>query len=275
MRPLLVILYFGLMPCIFLFAQKPPVKFGEVTKEELAMTSYLKDSTAPAVILADYGESSIVYRQNIGFSLDFVRTTRIKILTKEGLTWGDFTIPLYKGKSEEEKLSGLKAVTYNLENGRITESKLKNDAVFKENSSATHDLVKLTCPNVREGSVVEITYKINSPFIFNFQDWTFQSTIPVVTSEYRAQIPEYFFYDRYVQGYIPLDVNEETRAQNSIRLTSFERTGQYNVKSQATTDQIDYQDHRYRWVLNNVPAFKPEPYMTSVGDYVTKNPQAR
>ena len=269
MRLLLVSLCLGLIPSV-LFAQKPPVKFGDVTKEELAMTSYAKDSTASAVILADYGESSIVYRQNTGFSLDFVRTTRIKILTKEGLAWGDFSISLYKSKSDDEKLSALKAVTYNLENGKIIESKLKNDAVFRENSSANYDVVKLTCPNVREGSVVEITYKINSPFIFNFQDWTFQSTIPVVTSEYRAQIPEYFFYDRYVQGYIPLDVNEETRAQNSIRLTSFERSSGRVAQSTATTDQIDYQDHKFRWVANNVPAFKPEPYMTSVGDYVTK-----
>lgn len=251
-------------------AQKAPLKFGDVSKEELGMGLYANDSTAPAVILADYGTSAILYRQNVGFTLDFERITRIKILTKDGLRWGDFTIPLYKGKSEEEKLVGLKAVTYNLENGKVVESKLKNEAIFRENESANWDLIKVTCPNVREGSVVEITYKINSPFVFNFQDWSFQTTIPTVTSEYRAQIPEYFFYDKYMQGYIPLDVSDETRESNAIRLTSFERSGDYSGGSRATTDQIDYQDIKHRWVANNVPAFKPEPYMTSTVDYMTK-----
>lgn len=269
MRIIILSLCLGCMHFVS-FAQKPPIKFGEVTKEELTMISYDKDSTAPAVILADFGRSAIIYRQNIGFTLDFERITRIKILKKDGQSWGDFTIPLYKSTAEDEKLSGLKAVTYNLENGKIVESKLKNDAVFREHYSENRDLIKLTCPNVREGSVVEITYKINSPFVFNFQDWTFQSTIPTVTSEYRAQIPEYFFYDKYMQGYTPLDISDETRQQNSIRLTSFERTGRYNLQSQASTNQIDYQDVVYRWVANNVPAFKPEPYMTSITDYITK-----
>lgn len=269
MKALIASLCFGL---IFFFsnAQKPPVKFGDVSKEELEMASYINDSTAPAVILADYGTSTILYRQNVGFSLDFERITRIKILTKDGLSWGDFSIPLYKGTSDEEKLVGLKAVTYNLEDGKVVESKLKNDAIFRENESANWNLVKLTCPNVREGSVVEITYKINSPFVFNFQDWAFQTTIPTITSEYRAQIPEYFFYDKYMQGYVPLDVSDETRESNAIRLTSFERTGDRNVQSQATTNQIDYQDVKHRWVANNVPAFKPEPFMTSTVDYMTK-----
>ncbi len=254
-----------------LFAQKPPVKFSDVSKEEVSMTSYDKDSTASAVVLADYGNSSITYRQNLGFTLDFERTTRIKILTKEGLHLGNFTIPLYKSGSDDEKISGLRAVTYNLEDGKIVESKLKNDGVFTEHYDSNHDLVKVTCPNVKEGSVVEITYKVNSPFLFNFQDWYFQSTIPTIVSEYRAQIPEYFNYEKYMQGYVSLDVVDQTQQSNSIRLTSFERSGgSFGMTSTATTDQIDYLDNRFRWVANDVPAFKPEPYMTSVSDYITK-----
>ena len=253
-----------------LAAQKPPVKFGDVSKEELSMTIYDKDSTASAVILADYGHSAIVYRQNIGFSLDFERTTRIKIFTKEGLSWGDFSIPLYKSGTDDERLTGLKAVTYNLENGKIVESKVRNDGIFKENVDTHWDVTKVTCPNVREGSIVEITYKVNSPFWVNFQDWSFQSSIPTALSEYRAQIPEYFFYDRYMQGYTSLDVSEETRSSNSIRVTSFQREGNYNTRSTANTDQLDYMDVNSRWVATNVPAFKPEPYMTSASNFITK-----
>ena len=253
-----------------LAAQKAPIKFGDISKEELSLTTYDKDSTAPAVILADYGESSLLYRQNIGFAIDFERITRIKILTKEGLDWGDFVIPLYKSGSTDEKLTGLKAVTYNLEDGKIVESKLKNEGIFKENADQHHDLVKVTCPNVREGSIVEISYKVNSPFVTRFRDWSFQTTIPVVTSEYRARIPEWFHYDRYMQGYVSLAVADETRQPNSIRFTSFERSGDRVSHSRATTSQLDYTDFKYRWVANEVPAFKPEPFMTSIYDYVTK-----
>ncbi|HET9486503.1 MAG TPA: hypothetical protein VFO54_03675, partial [Chryseosolibacter sp.] len=133
----------------FSLAQKSPIKFGDITKEEISMTSYDKDTTASAVILADFGESVITYRQNIGFSLDFERITRIKILTKDGLEWGNFTIPLYKDGSDNEKLATLKAVTYNLEDGKIVESKLKNDGIFNENVDAHREYVKVTCPNVR------------------------------------------------------------------------------------------------------------------------------
>ncbi|MEX2230781.1 MAG: transglutaminase domain-containing protein [Cyclobacteriaceae bacterium] len=252
--------------------QKPPVKFGEVPLEDVAMPFYEKDSSAAAVILADYGTSTIIYRQNMGFSLDFERVTRIKIFKKEGLEWGDFSIPLYKSGSADEKLTSLKAITYNLENGKIVESKLKNDGIFKESFDANRDYVKVTCPNVREGSVVEITYKVNSDseFLFNFQDWSFQSAIPTILSEYRAAIPEYFNYDKYTQGYVPLTIADETQVPNSITLSSFERSGDRNIQSTHTSDKIDFMEARHRWVANHVPAFKPEPHMTSVSDYITK-----
>lgn len=59
-----------------LFAQKAPLKFGEVTRDELEMTSFPNDSTAPAVVLADYGQSAMINRQNVGFTLDFERITK-------------------------------------------------------------------------------------------------------------------------------------------------------------------------------------------------------
>lgn len=269
MRTLIICFLFDII-ALSANAQKAPIRFGDVSKEELSMTTYDKDSTASAVILADYGISTISYSQNSGFSLDFERITRIKILTKEGLSWGDFSISLYRDGSDDEKLTGLKAVTYNLEDGKIVESKVKNDQIFEENVDAHWEITKVTCPNVREGSIVEIAYKVNSPFWFNFQDWTFQSRIPTVISEYRAKVPEYFIYDRYMQGYVSLDVTDETRTPNSIRFTSFERQGTRVTQSTAVSDQIDYMDINNRWVANHVPAFKPEPYMTSVSNFITK-----
>lgn len=251
-------------------SQKPPTKFGDVTPEDIKMTRYDKDSSAAAVVLVDYGESMIQYDQSNGFTLQFERLTRIKILTKDGLDWANFSIPLYHDGSDDEKVVGLKGVTYNLENGKVVETKLKNDAVFKEKQEANIDITKVTMPNVKVGSVIELTYSVRSDFIFNFQDWEFQSTIPTVWSEYRARIPEYFHYDKYMQGYIQLTVNEENQVPTSITLVSKERTGERTTQTTFSTDKINLQEYRFRWAAKDIPAFKPEPFITTSSDYVSK-----
>lgn len=254
------------------YAQKPPIKFGEIPVEDLKMVRYNKDSSASALVLADFGQSSIIYSQSDGFSLNFERITRIKILSKDGLDWATFTVPLYNDGGNNEKFSALKAVTYNLENDKVVETKLKSDAVFKEKVNTHIDIMKITLPNVREGSIVEISYKVNSDFLFNFQDWEFQSIIPVRWSEYRANIPEFYNYDKYMQGYIPLDVNESKEVSSFISITSKERTssGWSNTSTEFSQDKIDYKENRFRWAAQDVPAFKAEPYITTGKDYISK-----
>jgi hypothetical protein len=112
------------------FAQKPPIKFGKVSMEEMEMTVYDKDTTAEAVVLADYGVSEILYNSNNGFELNFKTHVRIKILKKEGLEEANIEIPLYQSSGTDEELGALKAVTYNLEDGKIVESKLSRKGCF-------------------------------------------------------------------------------------------------------------------------------------------------
>jgi Transglutaminase-like superfamily/Domain of Unknown Function with PDB structure (DUF3857) len=252
------------------YAQKSPIKFGEIPLEDLKMSHYDKDSTAAAVVLADFGQSSILYNQTEGFNLLFERTTRIKILSKDGLEWATFSVPLYNEDGNNEKFSGLKAVTYNLENGKIVETKLKSDAVFKEKVNENIDIIKMTLPNVREGSIVEVTYRVMSDFLFNFQDWEFQRTIPTRWSEYRANIPEFYNYDKYMQGYVSLAVNETKDVAASITLTSKERSGGYSSSTEFSQDKIDFKEYRSRWVATDVPAFREEPYITTPKDYISK-----
>ena len=149
-------------------SQKPPVKFGDVSLDELKMVRYEKDTSAAAIVLADYGESTINYIQGTGFSLNFERLRRVKILTKDGYNWGNFSIDLYRNGTTEEKVTSLKAVTYNLEKGKSVETKLNKDAIFREDVDKNHKTVKFGLPNIKEGSVIEITYVVNSPFWFNF-----------------------------------------------------------------------------------------------------------
>lgn len=251
-------------------AQKLPIKFGTVTTDELAMTHYPADSSASAVILADIGESKIVYSQGSGFSINFERTTRIKILTKDGLQHANFEIPLYHSGNTREKVVSLKGITYNLEGGKIIETKLKNDGIFEEKYTANIDLTKVTMPAVKAGSVVDLTYTLNSEFLVNFYDWQFQAEIPTKWSEYRASIPEYFRYQQYMQGYVVPTVNETKQRANSIVLQYKERSGSYVSQTTFDTEKVDFTQTDHRWVAENVPAFKPEPYITTSRDYISK-----
>lgn len=238
------------------------------------MTRYEPDSSAAAVVLADYGESEIQYNQNQGFVLLFNRITRTKILTKEGYEHGNFEILLYNGDPEyREKLSGLKVVTYNLVDGRIVETKASSDAIFQEAYNDDYEIVKVAAPNVKEGSVIEITYKIQSQYIVNLQDWQFQSTIPVAWSEYRTRIPDFFTYEKYMQGYVVAHIHEEKETPKAITLNYKTRTGGVGFSNTSTTyeqERIDYKERYMRLVAKDVPAFKPEPFITTYKDYISE-----
>jgi hypothetical protein len=228
------------------YAQKSPLNFGKIPMEDMEMTAYDKDTSAAAVILADYGESYVQVNAT-NATLNFERHIRIKILKKDGLKWADASIPLFHTGSSEEKVSGLKASTYNLEGSKIVETKMSKDGIFNENFNRNISLKKFTLPNVKEGSVIEYSYTIISEFITNFPNWKFQHTIPTRLSEYWAVIPEFFVYEKYTKGYLSIT--------------------DYEIKSKSMGS---YMANSHHWKMKDAPAFKEEPFMTSEDDYLSQ-----
>ena len=245
MKAIVLCLCTGLLS-ISAIAQKSPIKFGEIPMEDLKMNLYEPDSSASAVILADYGEAYITVN-SVSAQLNFERHMRIKILKKDGLSWADAEILLRYSGSSEERISQLKASSYNLEGGKIVETKMSKDGVFKEKFNRNFNLQKFTIPNVKEGSVIEYSYRKTSDFLSNFPNWQFQYEIPVRHSEYWAILPEFFIFEKYMQGY--------------LQLTDYEQ------KDKPT---VDFLSKGHHWILKNAPAFKEEPYMTCEDDYVSK-----
>lgn len=103
-------------------------------------------------------------------------------------------MPYYQKGTGRENVNSVKGFTYNLEGGKVQKDRLNNSAVFDEQTSEYWFAKKFTMPNVKEGSVIDVSYTITSDFVCNLRDWEFQHSIPVVWSEYRARIPEYFDY---------------------------------------------------------------------------------
>ena len=58
-----------------------------------------------------------------GFLLQFKHFKRIHILRQSGYDIANVEIPLYTNGTDEEELQNLKAYTYNLENGKVEETK--------------------------------------------------------------------------------------------------------------------------------------------------------
>jgi hypothetical protein len=105
-------------------AQKSPIKFGKITDPEIQMTVYDKDTSAEAVIIADYGSAEIRYSEQTWFQLYISRHKRIKILKNDGLEWAKGTIRLYRSNNgKDEDLTTFKASTYNMEEGKLVETK--------------------------------------------------------------------------------------------------------------------------------------------------------
>ncbi|WP_035564200.1 DUF3857 domain-containing protein [Hymenobacter sp. IS2118] len=266
----------GLLGVILLsataWAQAPPdpIKYGQIDKADLTAAPFRGDSAAAAVVLCDYGRSRLRGKRD-GLEVVFERITRIKILKKAGYEEATVEIPLYHRDGDSEKVSSLRGVTYNLVNGVVEKTTLEASGAFIEKRTANLNVQKFTLPNVREGSVIEYSYILASDYLFNFQDWDFQRAISVRWSEYRSSIPTFYKYNIIYQGTRPLDVNVLSTGSVSLvldnKLSSSAGIGAGlsagNITLSATTEN-------HRWVLKNVPAFRPEPYMTTARDYTAR-----
>ncbi|MBB6612327.1 DUF3857 domain-containing protein [Pontibacter sp. Tf4] len=216
-------------------------KFGVVTNDELTMKQYPLDTAAGAVILFDKGYTKFGAR---GIVME--RHVRIKVLKKTGYEWANFEVPyIMKGKMLE-----LKGITYNLENGVVQQSKLDPESAFDEKYYEDWYLKKFTLPNVKEGSVMDVTYTIQLVTAFyNLPAWEFQRTIPTAWSEYHAEIPNHITYKFLMQGYHPLHSSDkQSKAAYSATGTS----------------------HQYTWIMKDVPALREENFITTLKDYQTR-----
>src|SRR5258706_5732312 len=94
----------------FVFSQSVELPFNKVTFAELDMKSYLRDTSASAVVLNEIGSVHISDEHE----LIFEHYLKIKILKRRGFDRGNFTIPLHKQENKKERLLLLIASTYNL-----------------------------------------------------------------------------------------------------------------------------------------------------------------
>jgi hypothetical protein len=240
-------------------------ELGKVTVAELEQKQHPKDTSATAAFLFRTAEVRIDYLQGQGFIMKTNVKTKIKIYKKEGYTWANNQIVYYLFGTSSEKVMINGATTYNLENGKITKSKLKNEEVFDENVNRYYGKKKIAMPNVKEGSIIEFEYTITSAVFTRLHDWNFQTSIPVNYSELKTYIPEFYVYKPIYKGFLFPKVTTEISSKK-IGLT--DKVGMYYA-GQATYyyDNVDYQENRITYTAQNLPAMKAEAYVNNIDNY--------
>lgn len=217
-------------------AQDSPVKpFGQVSMEEMKINMCPYDSSATAMILFDKGDADMAVARGSSYN----RHVRIKIFKKEAADIYATAVVYFE--KDEQFFGKFKASTYNLAEGKIVETKIGEDALFKGKFDKTTNQARFTLPQVNEGSIIEYTYTISSYELFGLPNWQFQYRIPVLWSEYNTSIPIYFTFRKDWHGYLRPQI-EESKNNGDIN----------------------------HLVMVKVPAFKDQPFMTSEENYISK-----
>jgi hypothetical protein len=237
-----------LLSQLSLFTQN--YKFGKVSKEELQEQFYPLDSNADAVYLFKSRRTFFDYAGNNGLQLITEYHERIKIYTNEGFEMATKSIPYYTPEvGEDEAVRSIKGYTFNLEGNNVEREKLSSKSIFKESPNKFRSVKKITMPKIKEGCVIELRYKIISPYYQSIEDLKFQYQIPVKKLDYKVEIPEYFVFNKRSYGYYFVKTIPEYKNGRignigySINVTSFDES---NIPALKNDEPFVSNVHNYR-----------------------------
>jgi hypothetical protein len=231
---------------------EPNLKWGKPTQEELTMTEYAADKDADAVEL--FRQLDVYYTFiNGDFRVNNVVKCRLKVLKPDGKRVANRTILLRGSENNTlriETVRGLKAVAYNMENGKVVKTKMEHSTVHEEQIDKADKQLKFSIPQVRVGTVIEYEYHIESDFYYQLRDWYAQSNIPVLYTKYTLSIPEWFRFHIEESGMNNLEKKDDN--------------GSLTVGSDILSTDI------HTFIGRNLPALKDDDYVWRAEDYGNK-----
>ncbi|RYY30247.1 MAG: DUF3857 domain-containing protein, partial [Sphingobacteriaceae bacterium] len=217
-----------------------------VSITELEATTHPKDTTAGAAYLYRYGRT--FFELNNGYWIMVTEVyTRIKIYKKDSYGYATPEMVFYSG-TKKAKGNFSKAAAYNLENGKVVKTELKKESEFEE-THGEYTRKTIALPNVKEGTVIEYTTTIKTPYFSTLRDWYFQYGIPVNDVQYYVYVPHYFQYNIYKVGYVDVDVVP------SIMVNDLKTGNKVTVSA---------------YLAKDVPAFKEEAFVNNPENYIGK-----
>lgn len=229
---------------VFSLAQHKFLNIPKLDEKDVSSTVSSIDPEAPAEVLY----RSYHYRLDVNGNMYTDVIDRVKIYKKDKA--GDFLdheVSTYdNGRGSREIMSSLKAVTYNMENGKVVSTKVESDSKFKSKEDKNYTVNKFAFQNVKDGSVVEYVYKISTPFLNSTPIVYIEDKIPVRYVEFVFDTPKFVGYNINYKG--SLAPKHRSVKQDMI----------YGSEYQV-----------YRFGYENVPAYKEENYVQNNNNYKT------
>ncbi|WP_413532658.1 transglutaminase domain-containing protein [Empedobacter brevis] len=245
------------------FAQD--VKFGKISKQDFEKTKSTIQADAPAEVLYADGNYKVSFNTNQGGVEQTKKVFYRIIVFDKDKTPDDVLkveIPLRKNSgSDQEKLLSLKAVTYNLENGKIVEQKVEKKDIFLDKVHRFMDKQTFTFPNVKNGSILEYTYEVISPFYGNTDIWYFQQSIPVVASNFTMQNQEYFNYQQDLRGGFAPKISKNSKEDNYTIHNRRESDIYGRTTQNSSIDNAKLKINTQTYSLANLPSYSREAYV--------------
>ena len=241
-------------------------KFGKVSKSELEEKYYPADSSASAAYLFKKKQVSYLYNGDQGWKLITEVHERVKLYTKEGFDYGTKNEYLYTSGGNDEKIIGIKGLTYELIDGKIIKYKLDKKDIFKEKSSETRVHVTFTMPNLSEGSIVEWKYKIESPYETFIDDVILQHTIPIKKLDVVVKVPEYYKFKTNLKGFLYVDVQQKF-INKTINFSKRSAVQAGKVRTERSSGSVDLKEKYYTIKKENIPALEIEPFVNNINNY--------
>lgn len=255
-KDLLIMLLLSVSVDVFSQTLEPNLKFGKPTDAELTMSTYAPDPDADALVLCSQTSTYYEIRSGIFLLMTDVKV-RIKVLRDEGKSYANVIVPYIANSSNQgyrERVVGVKATAFNMENGKVVKTKMTSDMEFTENVDKDNKLLKFTVPQVKVGTVFEYQYRKESDYFFHIDTWLAQQSIPTYYASYELELPEWFQFNVAETGFYNM---EKQRQSTSVSFV---------VGDQPLRCVAD----KYIFVAHELPGVKDDDYIWCVADYCNK-----
>ncbi len=247
----LIFLVFNLY---FSYSQSDRIdEFGKPSQKEFDLKSYEAEPDATGLILYESGKYyaiPIVKRTSVRLVKEIHR--KIKVFDAKKFDYATVEIPYYEGNEYYgEEIKDYKAVTHN---GAV-QNFVPNSSFYKTHKPGVGNVLTFTFPNVQNGSILEYSYTIVSPYFYDLDGWEFQHELPTLYSKFQTELPPHFRYNRILYGDKKLAIEKAVVIKDAFKLPS-------------NNGHIDTELDTY--VMIDVPSFREESYMLSKKNYVSR-----
>lgn len=247
MHRFLFLLIFLTIPSTFYSQSIISHVFGDPTDYEFSLKQYDRAPDAPAVVLYEKGTYTV---DVVDRYVRLIKKVHRKIKVFDATRYSDYTfeIPYYRESQVRENITELTALTHN----GAMKKYISESAIFDTDENRNWSLRKFTFPDVQDGSIIEYTYQIETPYLTNIGNWYFGHDIPTIYSELETELPGNYSYNRTLYGDQKLFINHA-----EIKKACFQPPG---FRKAADCELAVY-------AMRYIPAYKEEPYMLSIDNY--------